>query len=104
MESRESEPCVYEYQGTANCFILSGHPTDSSTFHSLPSKFIFQFLEEVPSIGAEELSRARSAPQTPPSELQPFLAPMITNQRVTGPQHFQDVRLIEFDITDSNIR
>ncbi|GAB1286053.1 NADPH-dependent diflavin oxidoreductase 1 [Apodemus speciosus] len=70
----------------------------------LPSKFIFQLLEEVPSIGAEELHRARSAPQTPPSELQPFLAPVITNQRVTGPQHFQDVRLIEFDITDSNIR
>lgn len=69
----------------------------------LPSKFIFQFLQEVPSIGAEELNIASSAPQTPPSELQPFLAPVITNQRVTGPQHFQDVRLIEFDITDSNI-
>lgn len=29
---------------------------------------------------------------------------MVTNQRVTGPSHFQDVRLIEFDITDSGIR
>ncbi|XP_038961127.1 NADPH-dependent diflavin oxidoreductase 1 isoform X2 [Rattus norvegicus] len=69
----------------------------------LPSKFIFQFLQEVPSIGAEELNLASSAPQTPPSELQPFLAPVVTNQRVTGPQHFQDVRLMEFDITESNI-
>ncbi|XP_040601199.1 NADPH-dependent diflavin oxidoreductase 1 isoform X4 [Mesocricetus auratus] len=69
----------------------------------LPSKFIFQFLQEVPSVGAEELNTASSAPQRPPSELQPFLAPVVTNQRVTGPQHFQDVRLIEFDITDSSI-
>nr|KAF6280315.1 NADPH dependent diflavin oxidoreductase 1 [Pipistrellus kuhlii] len=28
---------------------------------------------------------------------------MVTNQRVTGPSHFQDVRLIEFDISDSGI-
>lgn len=104
MESRESEPWVYEYQGTSSYFIPPAHPTDSSTFHSLPSKFIFQFLQEVPSIGAEELNLASSAPQTPPSELQPFLAPVVTNQRVTGPQHFQDVRLMEFDITESNIR
>ncbi|XP_051022488.1 NADPH-dependent diflavin oxidoreductase 1 isoform X3 [Acomys russatus] len=69
----------------------------------LPSKYIFQFLQEAPRIGAEELNIASSAPQRPPSELQPFLAPMVTNQRVTGPQHFQDVRLIEFDITDSSI-
>ncbi|XP_038193554.1 NADPH-dependent diflavin oxidoreductase 1 isoform X2 [Arvicola amphibius] len=69
----------------------------------LPSKFIFQFLQEVPSVGTEGLKLASSDPQRPPSELQPFLAPVITNQRVTGPQHFQDVRLIEFDITDSSI-
>uniref|UniRef100_A0A8C2LPA6 NADPH-dependent diflavin oxidoreductase 1 n=1 Tax=Cricetulus griseus TaxID=10029 RepID=A0A8C2LPA6_CRIGR len=74
-----------------------------SSYANLPSKFIFQFLEEVPSVGAEELTIASSAPQRPPSELQPFLAPVVTNQRVTGPQHFQDVRLIEFDITDSSI-
>nr|KAF6486101.1 NADPH dependent diflavin oxidoreductase 1 [Rousettus aegyptiacus] len=28
---------------------------------------------------------------------------MVTNRRVTGPSHFQDVRLIEFDITGSGI-
>lgn len=85
---------------------LSGpaHLVFLSTFHSLPSKFIFQFLQEAPSIGTEGLKLASSDPQRPPSELQPFLAPVITNQRVTGPQHFQDVRLIEFDITDSSIR
>lgn len=45
----------------------------------------------------------RTDPQGSPSELQPFLAPMVTNQRVTGPLHFQDVRLIEFDITGSGL-
>lgn len=111
MESRESAPWVYEYQGTLSWLALPqgmvGWPytSDISTFpHSLPSKFIFQFLQEVPSEGAEEPNLASSAPQRPPSELQPFLAPVVTNQRVTGPQHFQDVRLIEFDITDSSIR
>uniref|UniRef100_A0A8C9CU01 NADPH-dependent diflavin oxidoreductase 1 n=1 Tax=Peromyscus maniculatus bairdii TaxID=230844 RepID=A0A8C9CU01_PERMB len=74
-----------------------------SSYANLPSKFIFQFLQEVPSEGAEEPNIASSAPQRPPSELNPFLAPVVTNQRVTGPQHFQDVRLIEFDITDSSI-
>lgn len=47
---------------------------------------------------------AGTDPQGPPSELQPFLAPMVSNQRVTGPSHFQDVRLIEFDISGSGIR
>ncbi|XP_060245604.1 NADPH-dependent diflavin oxidoreductase 1 isoform X5 [Meriones unguiculatus] len=69
----------------------------------LPSRYIFEILQDVTSIGAEELNITSSAPQGPPSELQPFLAPVVTNQRVTGPRHFQDVRLIEFDITDSNI-
>nr|XP_045015660.1 NADPH-dependent diflavin oxidoreductase 1 isoform X1 [Jaculus jaculus] len=69
----------------------------------LPSKFIFQFLQEAPSTGSGELSITSSAPQGPASELQPFLAPMVANERVTGLQHFQDVRLIEFDITGSGI-
>ncbi|XP_008829434.1 NADPH-dependent diflavin oxidoreductase 1 isoform X2 [Nannospalax galili] len=69
----------------------------------LPSKFTFQFLQEAPSTGTEGPSIASTVPQGPPSESQPFLAPVVTNQRVTGSQHFQDVRLIEFDITDSSI-
>ncbi|OWK10673.1 NDOR1 [Cervus elaphus hippelaphus] len=69
-----------------------------------PSKFTLQFLKDTPSSGPEELCVAGTDPQGPPSELQPFLAPMVSNRRVTGPSHFQDVRLIEFDISDSGIR
>ncbi|XP_055255338.1 NADPH-dependent diflavin oxidoreductase 1 isoform X4 [Moschus berezovskii] len=68
-----------------------------------PSKFTLQFLKDTPSLDPEELCVARTDPQGPPSELQPFLAPMVSNQRVTGPSHFQDVRLIEFDVSDSGI-
>ncbi|XP_006062611.2 NADPH-dependent diflavin oxidoreductase 1 isoform X4 [Bubalus bubalis] len=68
-----------------------------------PSKFTLQFLKDTPSSGPEELCAAGTDPQGPPSELQPFLAPMVSNQRVTGPSHFQDVRLIEFDISGSGI-
>ncbi|XP_070106943.1 NADPH-dependent diflavin oxidoreductase 1 isoform X10 [Equus przewalskii] len=69
----------------------------------LPSKFTLQFLEEAPVTHSEEQHVARMDPQDPPSELHPFLAPMVSNQRVTGPLHFQDVRLIEFDITGSGL-
>ncbi|KAL2782292.1 NADPH-dependent diflavin oxidoreductase 1 isoform d [Daubentonia madagascariensis] len=69
----------------------------------LPSKFTLHFLQEAPTMCSEEQGAASPDSQGPPSELQPFLAPMVTNQRVTGPLHFQDVRLIEFDITGSGI-
>lgn len=39
----------------------------------------------------------------PPSFLCPFHAQLISNQRVTDPEHFQDVRLIKLDIADSGI-
>uniref|UniRef100_A0AAR2KGX9 NADPH-dependent diflavin oxidoreductase 1 n=1 Tax=Pygocentrus nattereri TaxID=42514 RepID=A0AAR2KGX9_PYGNA len=42
--------------------------------------------------------------QAPPSSVHPFPARMVSNERVTDPSHFQDVRLIEFDITGSNIQ
>lgn len=35
---------------------------------------------------------------------EPFYAKIISNERVTDPDHFQDVRLIKFDVGDSNIR
>ncbi|XP_062937949.1 NADPH-dependent diflavin oxidoreductase 1 isoform X2 [Cynocephalus volans] len=69
----------------------------------LPPKFTVQFLQEVPNASSEEPHVASPDPQGPPSALQPFLAPMVANQRVTGPSHFQDVRLIEFDITGSSL-
>ncbi|XP_063450161.1 NADPH-dependent diflavin oxidoreductase 1 isoform X2 [Pan paniscus] len=69
----------------------------------LPSKFTLLFLQEAPSTGSEGQRVAHPGSQEPPSESKPFLAPMISNQRVTGPSHFQDVRLIEFDILGSGI-
>ncbi|KAM8802632.1 NADPH-dependent diflavin oxidoreductase 1 isoform 2-T2 [Rhynchonycteris naso] len=69
----------------------------------LPSKFTLQFLQEAPRMCSAEQHEATTDTLGPPSELQPFLARMVTNQRVTGPSHFQDVRLIEFDITSSGL-
>ncbi|XP_077823130.1 NADPH-dependent diflavin oxidoreductase 1 isoform X1 [Macaca mulatta] len=69
----------------------------------LPSKFTLLFLQEAPRMGSEGQRVAHPGSQEPPSESKPFLAPMISNQRVTGPSHFQDVRLIEFDISGSGI-
>ncbi|XP_042820314.1 NADPH-dependent diflavin oxidoreductase 1 isoform X4 [Panthera tigris] len=69
----------------------------------LPSKFTLRFLPEAPKMCSEEQHVAGADPPGPPSEQQPFLAPMVTNQRVTSPSHFQDVRLIEFDITGSGL-
>ncbi|XP_058301765.1 NADPH-dependent diflavin oxidoreductase 1 isoform X4 [Hylobates moloch] len=69
----------------------------------LPSKFTLLFLQEAPSTGSEGQRVAHPGSQESPSESKPFLAPMISNQRVTGPSHFQDVRLIEFDISGSGI-
>ncbi|XP_004848819.1 NADPH-dependent diflavin oxidoreductase 1 isoform X1 [Heterocephalus glaber] len=69
----------------------------------LPSTFALQLFQEIPSEVPPEPFAPSVDPHQPPSESQPFLAPMVTNQRVTGPSHFQDVRLIEFDITGSGI-
>lgn len=69
----------------------------------LPSTFTLHILQEAPGTCSEAQPVVPKAASGPPSELQPFLAPLVTNQRVTGPTHFQDVRLIEFDITDSGL-
>lgn len=83
-------------------------PADSLTsvypLHSLPPKFTVHFLPEAPMMRSEEQPGAGTDPPGPPSEQRPFLAPMVSNERVTGPSHFQDVRLIEFDITGSGLR
>ena len=39
-----------------------------------------------------------------PSRSSPFAAKLIENKRVTAHDHFQDVRLITFDISNSTIR
>lgn len=41
---------------------------------------------------------------TTPSRNNPFAATLVDNKRVTAERHFQDVRLITFDISNSTIR
>ncbi|XP_039632094.1 NADPH-dependent diflavin oxidoreductase 1 [Polypterus senegalus] len=65
----------------------------------LPSRYVFDFLEA--DLNGPEKAAERQTPQ--PSRQHPFPARMVTNQRVTHPSHFQDVRLIEFDIAGSPI-
>ncbi|XP_054854025.1 NADPH-dependent diflavin oxidoreductase 1 isoform X2 [Eublepharis macularius] len=64
----------------------------------LPPKFTFQFLEEDSGLlQQEEVTREA------PSEVHPFAARMVSNRRVTAESHFQDVRLIQFDVTGSGM-
>uniref|UniRef100_A0A670YNY4 NADPH-dependent diflavin oxidoreductase 1 n=1 Tax=Pseudonaja textilis TaxID=8673 RepID=A0A670YNY4_PSETE len=69
----------------------------------LPPKYTFQFLDEA----SGDLRRAALQPEGAlsdvPSERNPFCARMVSNERVTSESHFQDVRLLEFDITGSGI-
>ncbi|XP_072096679.1 NADPH-dependent diflavin oxidoreductase 1 isoform X4 [Mobula birostris] len=69
----------------------------------LPSKYRFQFEEDATNgLLVRPFDTNRQVPG-PPSQLHPFSARMIGNKRVTDDDHFQDVRLITFDITDSDI-
>ncbi|XP_056360989.1 NADPH-dependent diflavin oxidoreductase 1 [Oenanthe melanoleuca] len=68
----------------------------------LPPKYTLHYLpEDCPQPRRDVLQLA--APQAAPCELHPFSAPVLSNQRVTAQSHFQDVRLIEFDIAGSGI-
>uniref|UniRef100_A0A8C5WM58 NADPH-dependent diflavin oxidoreductase 1 n=1 Tax=Leptobrachium leishanense TaxID=445787 RepID=A0A8C5WM58_9ANUR len=71
----------------------------------LPAKFSLRFLdgEAAPPAGHQE-KLPRAPEGTMPTELNPFLAPVLSNQRVTAEDHFQDVRLMEFDVAGSGIR
>ncbi|XP_074474499.1 NADPH-dependent diflavin oxidoreductase 1 [Sebastes fasciatus] len=67
----------------------------------LPPTYTFHFLDDV----KETTDDRRRIPteQTVASQSHPFPAKLVSNSRVTDMSHFQDVRLIEFDITGSNI-
>ncbi|XP_063172464.1 NADPH-dependent diflavin oxidoreductase 1 isoform X2 [Candoia aspera] len=69
----------------------------------LPPKYTFQQVDEA----SGDLSRTFLQPDDAfsgvPSEANSFSAQMVSNQRVTSESHFQDVRLIEFDVTGSGI-
>ncbi|XP_060923388.1 NADPH-dependent diflavin oxidoreductase 1 [Limanda limanda] len=60
----------------------------------LPPTYVFHFLDDVKE---EAEPRLRSPEQT-----QAFAARLVSNRRVSHVSHFQEVRLIEFDITGSN--
>uniref|UniRef100_A0A3Q3X0Y2 NADPH-dependent diflavin oxidoreductase 1 n=1 Tax=Mola mola TaxID=94237 RepID=A0A3Q3X0Y2_MOLML len=66
----------------------------------LPPTYIFHFLDSIKEITDQ---RRIDTGQTVPSHSHPFLSRLVSNRRVTEASHFQDVRLIEFDITGSNI-
>ncbi|XP_072739153.1 NADPH-dependent diflavin oxidoreductase 1 isoform X2 [Ciconia boyciana] len=68
----------------------------------LPPKYTLHYLaEDSPHPDGGLLQP--TAPRAVPSELHPFAAQLVSNQRVTAESHFQDVRLIEFDVTGSGI-
>ncbi|KAL0965114.1 hypothetical protein UPYG_G00276980 [Umbra pygmaea] len=70
----------------------------------LPPRYIFRFLDDVTKNEVDDRLRVPEKPiPTSPCQTQPFMARMLSNERVTHPSHFQDVRHIEFDITGSNI-
>ncbi|XP_066516156.1 NADPH-dependent diflavin oxidoreductase 1 [Hoplias malabaricus] len=68
----------------------------------LPPRYVLHFLDDM-----TEKPLTKPLPpdnQALPSASRPFLARLVSNQRVTDPAHFQSVRHIEFDITGSNIQ
>ncbi|XP_053229587.1 NADPH-dependent diflavin oxidoreductase 1 isoform X3 [Podarcis raffonei] len=65
----------------------------------LPSRFTFRFLDD-----DGDQSEPPEPEPGPPCEARPFLARVLTNQRVTSQSHFQDVRLIELDVAGSGIQ
>ncbi|KAK1155529.1 NADPH-dependent diflavin oxidoreductase 1-like isoform X1 [Acipenser oxyrinchus oxyrinchus] len=70
----------------------------------LPSRYELHFLDDVTNGLSLEPPDWDTPLSAPPSQLHPFLARMVSNQRVTHSSHFQDVRLIDFDITGSQIQ
>ncbi|KAG8010965.1 NADPH-dependent diflavin oxidoreductase 1 [Nibea albiflora] len=67
----------------------------------LPPTYTFHFLDGVKEKTDNRLSIPTEHPV--PSQSHPFPCRLVSNRRMTDVSHFQDVRLIEFDITGSNI-
>ncbi|NXI81193.1 NDOR1 oxidoreductase, partial [Rhipidura dahli] len=68
----------------------------------LPPKYTLRYLPEDSPQPESDLPQP-PAPRAAPCELQPFAARVVSNRRLTARCHFQDVRLIEFDIAGSGI-
>lgn len=60
-------------------------------------------VDNTPSEGSSIPSR-RVESDPPPSRHLPFLARVVSNKRVTSLEHFQDVRVVEFDVQGSGMR
>ena len=73
---------------------------------SPPPKYKTVILNKEPHL--QSTSPQTSPPQplagTTPTSLCPYHAKLLSNDRVTAADHFQDVRLIKLDIAGSNIK
>ena len=65
-------------------------------------RFIVDYVEEVSAVPADV--RETPANGETPSETRPYYARLISNARVTGREHWQDVRIVKLDITAANIK
>ena len=82
---------------------------DSTSMFSLPSRYKVVFVNKDDKISSkvnDVTMMSSSLPACPPtpSREHPFLARLVSNERVTPTSHFQDVRLVTFDIEGSGIR
>lgn len=69
----------------------------SLTEYSLPSKYKCTFVSGC-------TSTSENMTSSPYTRENPFPARLLSNERLTPPSHFQDVRLVTFDLRDSEIR
>ncbi|VDI75242.1 Hypothetical predicted protein [Mytilus galloprovincialis] len=79
-----------------------GREIISSTIRP-PSRFTATFLDNTAPYPDLDNYRIGKHSNTAPGQSNPFYAKMTSNERVTSHDHFQDVRLIRFDISNSNI-
>ncbi|VDI53148.1 NADPH-ferrihemoprotein reductase [Mytilus galloprovincialis] len=68
-----------------------------------PSRYTATFLDNTAPHPDLDNYRIGNHSNTAPGQSNPFYAKMTSNERVTSHDHFQDVRLIRFDISNSNI-
>ncbi|CAL1525891.1 unnamed protein product [Lymnaea stagnalis] len=74
-----------------------------------PSKYKVKFIEKFSIVGDDIEKYQHNESTGDPNQkkagpLCPFHARLLSNNRVTSPDHFQDVRLIKMDISGSSIR
>ncbi|KAK1787293.1 hypothetical protein P4O66_002799 [Electrophorus voltai] len=93
---------VLFWQKTLSLYPLPAGVSPLGDQDPLPPRYVFHFLDEI----TEKLAEQPLPPDDHalPSSTHPFPARVVSNQRVTDPSHFQDVRHIEFDITGSKIQ